>query len=112
MADFCPPIPSVLNIGQFLDKGVDVKNCVSWMLAYAPAIQCMGEAAEGRMWHANGMHFSSQVSLLVDAFIVETDAGLTELEIASCWSEETMQVALQKKDTPFVHITAFLDELA
>ena len=35
IVDFCPPFPSMLNIGQFLDEAVDVKDHVAWMLTYA-----------------------------------------------------------------------------
>ena len=43
-----------------------------------------------------GMHFSLQVSPLVDAFIMETGAELTELGIASCESEAAAEVLPQK----------------
>ena len=39
MANFCPPSPSMLNIGQFLDKATGVKDHAAWMLAYAQALQ-------------------------------------------------------------------------
>ena len=46
----CPPAPMVLNIGQFLDK--DTTGCgwgvQQWLEAYTHALQCIGEAAEGR----------------------------------------------------------------
>ena len=108
-ADFCLPSLSMLNIGQFLD---DVKDHTAWLLAYAQALQSVGEAAEGRRWCPNGMHFSVQVSLLVDTFIIETGAELTEMGIVSCWSQGATTIPLQKKDGPFTNIIAFLDELA
>ena len=37
----------------------------------------MGEAAEGR-WHPMGIHFTPEVSPLVDAFIVKTEVELTD----------------------------------
>ena len=55
----------------------------------------MEEAVEGRRWHPNGMCFSLQVLLLVDAFIVETGVELTEMEIMSCWSKGIAQGPLQ-----------------
>ena len=42
----CPSTPTMLNIGQFLEEG----DCMPWLLAYAHALQHVGEAAEGRMW--------------------------------------------------------------
>ena len=32
--DFCLPSPSMLNIGQFLDEAMDVKDHAAWLLAY------------------------------------------------------------------------------
>ena len=65
-----------------------------WLLAYAHALQCMGEATEGRMWCPSGMHFTPEVSLLVDAFIEEMGAELTELDITSCWGQPPVEVLL------------------
>ena len=56
-----------------------------WLLAYACTLQHMGEATEGRTWHPIGIHFTLQVSLLVDTFIEEMGVELTELKITSCW---------------------------
>ena len=84
-ADHCSPTAMMLNIGQFLDEFTDLNCCVPWLLAYAQALQHMGEAMEGRRWWPMGICFSPQVSLLIDAFITETGAKL--MEITSCWSE-------------------------
>ena len=54
-----------------------------WLLAYTCALQCVGEATEGRMWCPMAIHFTPQVSPLVDAFMEETGAELTELGITS-----------------------------
>ena len=45
--DFCPPNPSMLDIGQLLDEGTDIKDSMAWMLAHAHALQCVGEATVG-----------------------------------------------------------------
>ena len=82
--NFCLPAPTMLNIGQFLDEELKEGDPIPWLLAYACTLQCMGEAAEGRMWHPIGMHFTLQVSPLVDAFIEEMGAEPTELRITSC----------------------------
>ena len=58
------------------------------------------------------MHFSVQVSPLVDTFIIETRAELMEIEITSCWSQGAAQIPLPKKDGPFADVIAFLDKLA
>ena len=82
--NFCVPTPTMLNIVQFLDEEPEEGDRMPWLLAYACALQRMGEAAEGRMWHPMGMHFTPQVFPLVDTFIEEMGAELTELRIASC----------------------------
>ena len=76
---FCPPTPTMLNIGQFLDEELVEGDCMPWLLAYTCALQCMEEATEGRMWHPMGMRFAPQVSL-VDAFIEEM--GQSSLSLA------------------------------
>ena len=81
---FCPPAPTMLNIGQFLDEEPEEGDCTPWLLADTHALQHMGEAVERRMWCPMGMHFTPQVSPLVDAFIEEKETELTELGIAAC----------------------------
>ena len=71
----------------------------------------MGEATEGRMWCPMGMHFTLQVSPLVDAFIEEMGAELTELGIASCWDQLAVEVPLQKQNGPFTDVIAYLDDM-
>ena len=51
------------------------------------------------------------MSLLVDAFIIETGVELTEMEIVLCWSQGATPIPLQKKDGPFADVITFLDEL-
>ena len=83
----------------------------SWLLSYAQALQCVGEATEGS-WHPMGMHFCPQVSPLVDAFIMEMEAELTELEITICWSEVAAEILLQKCNGPFADVITYLDDMA
>ena len=63
------------------------------------------------MWHPIGMRFTLHVSLLVDVFIEEMGAELTELRIASCWNQPAVEVPLQKQDGPFADVIAYLDDL-
>ena len=79
--NFCLPAPTMLNIGQFQDEELKEGDRMPWLLAYAHALQHVGEAAEGRMWCPIGMHFTPEVSPLVDAFIEEMGTELTELGI-------------------------------
>ena len=95
---FCLPATAVLNIGQFLDEELMGGDPMPWLLAYAHALQHMGEATGGRMWHPMGMCFTLQVCPLVDAFIEETGVELTELRITSCWGQLAMEALLQKQD--------------
>ena len=88
----CPSAPTVLNIRQFLNECPKEGDCTPWLLAYAHALQCMGEAADGRMWCPSGVHFTPHISPLVDAFIKETGAELIEADIASCWGQPLEEV--------------------
>ena len=38
----CPPAPTILNIGQFLDVGPKEVDHMYWLLAYAHRLQCVG----------------------------------------------------------------------
>ena len=49
---------------------------------------------------------------LVDTFIEEMEAELTELGIDSCWGQPAVEVPLQKQDGPFTGVIAYLDDLA
>ena len=109
--NFCLPTPTMLNIGQFLDEKLKEGDRTPWLLAYARTLQHVGEAAEGRTWCPMGICFTLQVSLLVDAFIKETGAELTELRIASCWNQPAAEVLLQKQDGPFADAIVYLDDL-
>ena len=69
-----------------------------WLLAYAHALQCVGEAAHGRSWHSNGNNCTPQVSLLVDTFLEEMSAQLVEADIIDCW-DASIGNALWQSDT-------------
>ena len=107
----CPPAPTMLNIGQFLE-GCPREDCTPWLLAYAHTLQHVGKAMEGRTWCPNGVHFTPQISPLVDAFIEETGAELIELDFVSCWGQPLEEVLLQKDDGPFADVISYLDEPA
>ena len=62
----CPPAPTMLNIGQFLEGCPKEEDHTPWLLAYAHALQHVGEAAEGRTWHPSGVHFTPQMCVLAD----------------------------------------------
>ena len=58
-----------------------------------------------------GMRFSPQVSPLVDVFIMEIGAELTELGITSCWSKVAVEVLPQKWGGPLMDVITYLDDL-
>ena len=108
----CPPAPTVLNRGQFLNECPKEGDRMPWLLAYACMLKNMGEAADGRMWWPSGVCFIPQISLLVDVFIQETGAELVEADIASCWGQPLEEVPSQKDEGPFTEVISCLDELA
>ena len=108
----CPPAPTMLNIGQFLKGCPREWDHTPWLLAYACALQSVGVATEGRMWHSSGVCFTPQISPLVNAFIGETGAELIELDIATCWGQLLEGVLCQKDEGPFAEVISYLDELA
>ena len=48
-----------------------------------------------RRFHS-GMHFTLQISLLVNTFVDEMGAELIELDITSCWGQLLEEVLLQR----------------
>ena len=88
----CPPAPTVLNIKQFLNEHPKEGDHTPWLLAYARALQHVGEVTNGRMWRRSGVHFTPYISPLVDAFTEETGVELIEADIASCWGQPLEKV--------------------
>ena len=72
----------------------------------------MGEATDRRTWWPSGVHFTQQISLLVDVFIQETGAELVEADIVSCWGQPLEEVLCQKNEGPFMKVISHLDVLA
>ena len=101
----------MLNISQFLHKAADLKNRMAWMLAYVCTLQWIREATEGQKCHLCGMHFSMEVSLLVDAFDIEMGVEVAEVNIMLCWCLGASKIPPQKKDGPFADAITFLNEL-
>ena len=82
----CPPAPTVLNIGQFINEDLTRHGWSQqeWLLAYARVLQHMGEAADGRTWRPNGKCFTPQISMLVDTFLEATGAKVVKVDVANC----------------------------
>ena len=110
----CPPSPTVLNIGQFLDEDMEEKGWdqQQWLLAYACTLQHVGEAVDGRTWRPNGVRFTPQVSQMVDAFIDGTRAELVEAKVIFCWNEPLWEVPCQRDEGVFPEVISHLDQLA
>ena len=110
----CPPSPTFLNIGPFLDEDTEEQGWdqLQWLLAYACALQCVGEVVDGRTWKPNGKQFSPQISQLVDTFTDETQAELVEAEVALCWNELPWKVLYQRDEGAFAEVISHLDQLA
>ena len=104
----CPPAPTMLNIGQFLEGCPREGDHTPWLLDYTCALQHVGDATEGRMWHLSGVCFNLQTSPLVDAFVEETGEELRELDITACWGQP-LKEALYQKDEPFTEVVLYLD---
>ena len=108
--DFCPPSPTMLNIGQFVNEAADLQDHMAWMLAYTCALQHVREAAKGQRWCPRGMYFSMQVSHLLDVFVTEIVAEQAELDITSWWGLGAREIPVQKRNSPFTNVITFLDE--
>ena len=110
----CLPAATILNIGQFLDQDLTGHgwSMQQWLLAYACALQCIGEAADGRTWRPDGRCFTPQISLLVDTFLEVTNAEVMEADIVHCWSESQKTTSLQRDEGAFAHVISYLDNLA
>ena len=108
----CPPTPHNAEhwtVSQGTPKEGGPHTLV---LAYAHALQHMGEAREWRTWCPSGVHFTPQISPLVNAFIEETGVELIELNIASCWGQPLEEVLRQKDQGPWADVISYMDELA
>ena len=82
-----------------------------WLLAYARALQHVGEAAYARSWCSNGDNYTPQVSLLVDAFLEVTDARLIEADIIDCWNTCEGDVPQQCDTGCFTEVVSYLAKL-
>ena len=110
----CLPTSTILNIGQFHDKDLTGHgwSMQQWLLAYAPALQYIEEAADGRTCRPNGRHFTPQISLLVDAFLEMTNAEVMEADVMHCWRKPPKTILLKRNKGAFAHIISYLNYLA
>ena len=113
--DVCPPVPTALNIRQFMTKEEVAEGMGEphWFMAYSHALQQVGEAACGWKWEWPAREaLEVKVPPLVRAFWEETGADLTVAYIKLCW-EPTPRALFHKRQVgPVAHVITFLDELA
>ena len=110
----CPPPPTVMDIGQLLDKDTTRHgwSVQQWLEAYAHRLQCVGEAVQGQHWRPEGEGFTPKVLPLVEAFISMTGAWDVEDCTVDCWSELPRDVPCQRDEGAYVNVISYLDELA
>ena len=96
----CPPIPTVLNIGQFLDEDTTGHGwgVQQWLEAYTHVLQHIREAAEGRCCRPDGKGFAPKVSLLAEAFIGMMGAQFVEACGVSCWNNPLEDIPCQRDE--------------
>ena len=82
-----------------------------WLLAYAHALQRVGEVAHVRSWCSNGDSYTPQVSMLVDTFPEEMDVQLIEADIIDCWDATEGDIPWQCDAGCFTEVVSYLDEL-
>ena len=82
---FCPPVPTILNIGQFLeDSGSHMWMQQQWLLAYAHALQHIAEATTGHCWLNKVSKPSVQITDLVKAFMDVTEVQHLAASVTCC----------------------------
>ena len=110
----CPPMPTVINIGQFLDEDTTGHgwSVQQWVEAYTRVFQHIGEAMEGRHWRPEGEDFALKVSPLVEAFIGVTGVQDAENCTVCCWSKPPGNILHQRDEGAYANIISYLDELA
>ena len=102
----CPPSPTILNIGHFLDEDVEWHrwDVHVWLQAYAHALQQTAQAAEGRCWMPNGRDFTPRVSLPVEAFAKALNMEILPASATSCWDRPPECVPHQRYEGPLAHV--------
>ena len=113
--DTCPPIPTILNISQFMTKEEVAEGMGEphWFVAYSCALQWVGEAACGQKWEWPMREaLEIKVPPLVLTFWQETNVDLTVASIKLCWEPTPRALYHKRENGPAAHVITFLDELA
>ena len=99
----CPPAPTSLNIGHWLQKDHKVNGRQKWIEAYVCALQHIGEASVGRYWTTEDGTMTPKVSKLVEAFMAMTGMCVSLRIVRECWPsprEDSPQLDLQGCEKP------------
>ena len=111
--ELCLPVPSLLNIAQFLDK---VPGCQhteeEWLLVYARVLQCVAEASVGHEWVNTYPHPMVHTADLVKAFMMATEVQHEARDIARCWGEPPDLRPTRPRVQEFTRVTSLLDSMA
>ena len=94
----CPPAPSSLNIGHWLQEDHEVNESQKWIEAYACTLQHIAEASVGRYWTTEDGTMTLEVSNLVKMFMAMTGTCVSLHIVRECWpspQEDTPQQDLR-----------------
>ena len=107
----CPPVPSSLDIGHWLQEDHDVDDRQLWIEAYACALQCMAEASVGQFWTTVGKTMVLEGSNLVKTFMTATGMWITLHIIRQCWPTPREETPQQNLDGIWEVIVNKVDEV-
>ena len=109
----CLPVPSLLNIAQFLDE---VPGCEhteeEWLLAYARVLQRVAEVSIGPEWVNTYPHPMVHTADLVKAFMMATEVQHEARDIVRCWGEPPDSCPARPQVQEFAQVTTLLDSMA
>ena len=108
-----PPVPSLLNIAQFLDEVPNREHTENeWLLAYARVLQCVAEVSRGCKWVNTYPRPVVCTADLVEAFMMVTEVKHEARDIARCWGKPPDSCPTQPPVQEFAQVMALLDSMA
>ena len=108
----CPPVPSNMEIGQWLPLDKEGKKEDLWTEAYTCCLQRMAEASIGCSWETEGEGMVPQVSPLVRAFLTAMGRNVNLSSVKECWPVKNDLVPRQPMNLLQARITHCLDNVA
>ena len=113
--DICPPVLTVLNIGQFMmqEEVLGKVDDSLWFKAYSHTLQRVGEATCSQQWQwPKGKAREVGVSPLVRAFWEETSLELATSCTRLCWELPPRDMFRRRERGAISHAITFLDDVA